>query len=436
MKKRANVMVTASSIVLVGGLAVGCGGATSTQANPSSPSSTGQSGSPSSSANTVNVVLEGNFQEKNTLNPVTGQTIQGLNVLQNEFTKMYPGDHVNFIVIPWTNYIAKLQTMITGGQADVYQAAGPEDQWAAQGLLVNLAPYIKKTNFNLNQYLSGQVNGWKAVGAGDSSPQIYGIPEAGDTDLIMYDKTLFDQWHVPYPSAHPTMSEIMADAKKMTGKNPVTGKQNYGVWFDAGGNSHDPMLLADLAEAQNGTWGTGNAPKNMKLNFDSTQWVNGLTWLKQLSQYAPKGIESSQGAENWLTPNNDVAIELFQGPSNIVNQADAAGWENRLGITQVFKDSKGIGGAFFGSPFVIGKSSKNKDLAWDFIQFSASDFYQDYMFKNYGVPPVTTSAWNLPDLKNNKLMQPVKEALSTMWTPVYPWETQPRFILATEIQGF
>lgn len=448
MKKRVNMLVATSSIVLAGGLVVGCGGGATTASSNTSTSnspadtgkaqstSSGQSSTSSSGGNTVNVVLEGTFKEKDTLDPVTGSKVQGLNVLETAFAKKYPGDHVHFIVIPWANYIAKLQTMITGGQADVYQAPGPEPQWAEQGLLEPLSPYIQKSNFDLNQYLPGQVDGWKVVGAGDTTPQIYGMPEAGDTELIMYDKKLFDQWHVPYPSSHPTMSEIMSIAKKMTGKNPVTGKQNYGVWFDAGGSSHAAMLLADLAEAQDGTWGTGNTAKNMKLNFDSKEWVNGLTWLKQLSQYAPKGIESSQGAENWLHPNNNVAMELFNGPGNIVNQAKASGWQDRLGITSVFKNSKGIGGAFFGSPFVIGKSSKNKDLAWKFIEFSASDVYQDFMYKNSGVPPVTKSAWNLPDIKSNSaLMTPVKQALSTMWTPVYPWETQPRYILDTEIQA-
>ncbi len=384
----------------------------------------------------LKVVIIGSYSLNNSIDPVTGHKILGLNVLEQTFDRENPGANLQFIVIPWTNYIAKMQTMITGDQADVYQAAGQQAAWAAQGLLQPLEPFIKKSKFNLNVYLPHQVSGWKVVGKGDKSPQIYGLPVVGDTEIMMYDKKIFQQWHVSPPSLHPTMAEILTKAREITGINAVTHQQNYGAFFDATGQGHGAFFLEDLAVAQGGTWGTGYSPSTLKLKFNSAPWINGLTWLNQVAKYAPPGLLSGQGAETFGTPNNDIGMMLFTGPGALpIKTAQQDGFINQLGITEVFKNKHGSGGVFFGSPFSIAKNSTNKNLAWKFIEFSSSSYYQKFMYDNFGNLPVIRSAKKWPELQKNKNdWNVIFEALSSMEPHFIPWSTQPRFYLDGAIQ--
>ena len=82
------------------------------------------------------------------------------------------------------------------------------------------------------------------------------------------------------------MNELLEKAKKMTGKNPVTGEENFGICYK-GKDAADTLM--NLAEANGGTWGTGFEWEGMKINFNSEEMKSGLNWLKEAVKYAPRG---------------------------------------------------------------------------------------------------------------------------------------------------
>lgn len=383
---------------------------------------------------TIKVQLIGDFTKETSTDPITGESVKGVEVLKEEFEKEHPGATVEFVIMPWEGYTEKTQAMITSGEADVYQMPGLAD-FAPQGVIEPLQPYIDKdAEFKLDKFIENQVEGWKVLGQDDDELQIYGLPFLGDARFIAYDKKLFDDWGVDYLSDHPTMEEVAEKAKQMTGKNPVTGEQNYGIWFR--GDWSSAFTLIDLAEGQNGSWGEGFAWEEVKFNFHSPEMLNGLNWLLDMQKYAPKGLVSNQGQEKWLSKDNNIAIMLNQGPGDIVKPAYAQGLGDRIAIAQEFKNDEGKGGLFAGSPLAIAKSSKQKDLAWEWIKFMTSDFTQKYLFEEVGVVPAVKSATEWDSVKEQPLMLPVFEALSTPTTPRYPWaSSQPRFILTSEIEA-
>ncbi|SDL87324.1 extracellular solute-binding protein [Sediminibacillus halophilus] len=382
----------------------------------------------------INVQLIGDFAMETKTDPVTGESVKGVEVLKEEFEKQHPGATVEFTLMPWEGYTEKTQAMITSGDADVYQMPGTVD-FAPQGVLEPLQPYIDKDEeFDLDIFIENQVEGWKALGPDDDELQIYGLPFLGDARFIAYDKQLFDEWGVDYLSDHPTMEEVAEKAKQMTGKNPVTGEQNYGIWFR--GDWSSAFTLIDLAEGQNGSWGSGFAWDEIEFNFDSPEMVNGLNWLLDMQELAPEGLVSNQGNEKWLTEENNIAIMLNQGPGDTVKPAYAQGLEDRIGIAQEFKNDEGVGGLFAGSPITIAKDSENKDLAWEWVKFATSEFTQQYIFEEMGLVPSIKSAMEWDSVKDTELMQPVFEAMSSPWTPRYPWgSAQPRFILTSEVEA-
>ncbi|UOQ44176.1 sugar ABC transporter substrate-binding protein [Halobacillus salinarum] len=416
-------LMLAFLMVVVAGLA-GC-----------SENSSGESGGDGKWAGqTIKVQMIGDFAMEDSTDPITGEKTKGVHVLKEEFEKQHPGAKVEFILMPWEGYTEKTQAMLTSGEADVYQMPGVAD-FAPQGVLEPLAPYIEKDeDFNLDIFIENQVEGWKALGPDSDELKIYGLPFLGDARFIAYDKKLFDQWGVDYLSDHPTMDEVAEKAKKMTGKNPETGEQNYGIWFR--GDWSSAFTLIDTAEGQNGRWGTGFAWDEIKFEFNSKEMVNGLNWLLDMQDYAPKGLVSNQGSENWMTKDNNIAIMLNQGPGDTVKPAYAQGLEDRIGIAQEFKNDEGRGGLFAGSPVAIAKDSKHKDLAWEWLKFATSDFAQKYVFEEMGLVPSVNSALEWDSVKEQDLMLPVFDAMKTPWTPRYPWgSAQPRFILTSEIES-
>lgn len=412
-------------MLLIMGALVGC--------SANSGGSSKDSGEGKWAGQKITVQLIGDFTMESSTDPITGETTKGVSVLKKEFEKRHPGATVEFVLMPWEGYVEKTQAMISSGEADVYQMPGVAD-FAAQGVLEPLKPYIKKDNFNLDKYINSQVEGWKALGPDDDNLKIYGLPVLGDTRFIAFDKKLFDQWGVEYLSKNPTMEEIMTKAKKMTGTNPVTGEKNYGAWFR--GDWSSAFTLVNLAEGQGGQWGSGFDWDDVEINFDSPEMVKGLKWLLELKQYTPKGIVSNQGNEKWMTKENNIAIMLNQDPGDNIKPAFAAGIEDRIQIVDEFSNSEGVGGLFAGSPFTIAKDSKHKDLAWEFIKFSSSEFYQKFNWEEYGLLPVTQSALEWESITSNHLAQRALEILATPWTPRYPWgSSQPRFILTSKIES-
>ncbi|GIO35591.1 hypothetical protein J41TS12_04520 [Paenibacillus antibioticophila] len=381
----------------------------------------------------LKVQLVGDFSLEDKTDPVSGQTSKGVKVLKDEFEKQYPDTEVEFILMGWDNYNEKTQTMLQSGAADVYQVPGITT-FVEQGLLEPLQPYIDKDSFDLGIYLNGQVEGWKAMGPSDQDLQVYGLPFIGDSRVIVYDRQLFDDWGVEYLSESPTIEEVLEKASKMTGKNPKTGEQNYGLTFK-GGDAADTVM--NINESLGGQWGTGFLWKDMKLEFDSETMVQATDLLKEALKYAPEGTMAGQGAENFLTEKNNIAINLRQTPG-FINSLANLGLEDRYQAALLFKNqTTGMGGMFAGSPFSIGASSSNKDLAWEWLKFSGSEFFQQYMWDEQRSQsmPVIKAAENWSSVKEIGQMDIILQSMSQLWTPRYPYRSgQPRYILSENVE--
>lgn len=381
---------------------------------------------------TIKVQMIGNWKLDDATDPLSGETTKGVHVLKEEFEKTHPGATVEFVLMGWDSYTQKTQAMLMSGEADVYQVPGIASL-AAQGLLDPLAPYIEKDNYDLNNYIDGQVDGWKAKGPEDKDLEIYGLPVLGDTRVIVYDKQLFDDWGVEYLSENPTMKEILEKAKKMTGKNPVTGEENFGIFYK-GKDAADTLM--NLAEANGGTWGSGFEWDGMKINFNSEEMKSGLNWLKEAVKYAPEGALSNQGGELFLKENNNIAISLRESPL-FVKSMYSVGVEDRFIPAKLFVNEKeGMGGLFAGSPYSIGKDGKNKDLAWEYLKFTGSEFYQQYLWDEYMFIPNLKSAKEWDSIKSVPAMEVLLESMGTLWAPRYPYRSgQPRSILSANVEN-
>jgi ABC-type glycerol-3-phosphate transport system substrate-binding protein len=430
------VLLTLAMVMMMSFTLTGCTGKEASQTDVK-PTASQTSEAPASPANadavTIKVQLIGDFMVEDTTDKISGKTVLGVHVLKEEFEKNNPGIKVEFIPMSWDDYTQKTQAMITANECDVYQVPAIANL-ASQGLLEPLAPYIERDKFDTSVYFNGQMDGWMAMGPSDKELQIYGLPFIGDTRYIEYDKKIFDEWKVPYLSENPTPEEILDAAKKMTGKNPVTGKDNYGVYYK-GGDVADSVM--NLCEAFGGSWGTGVKWSELKYNFNSPEMLKALNFMIDLNKYAPAGSISGQGGELWGTPDNNIAINLRSTPGNAQTIASLS-LTDRYAASYLFVNSQtGTGGMFAGSPFSIGRSSSHKDEAWEFLKFSASESFQKYMWENQRAQslPVIKAALNWDSVKKEPELGVILSSVEKLWTPRYIYRSaQPRYIFSASVE--
>ncbi|OON99331.1 MAG: hypothetical protein ATN35_13185 [Epulopiscium sp. Nele67-Bin004] len=427
------------SVFSVALLAVGCSsGNASTDTNTTSSSSEASSNASSSNSSSDKTVLRvqwiGDFQQNDSTDPMTGAKRLGLYVVENEFERLYPDVDLQFITMGWDDYVKKTQTMIISNEADVYQVPGISGL-VEQNMLLPLDSYIERDNYDLNVYLHGQVEGWMVAGPDDDELEIYSLPLLGDTRIITYDKEIFDQWGVEYLSEYPTIDEILTKASQMTGTNPVTGQNNFGLTYE-GVDAADSVM--NINESLGGIWGTGNKLGELVTEFNSDTMNEAAHIFLELIQYAPETALVGQGSELYGTHANNIAINLRDAPITIFS-AQELGLGDRYGVSKLFvNEDLGMGGMFAGSPLAISTTSENPDLAWEYIKFTSSDFVQQYLWENqkHQALPVTKSGLTFDGIADNAEVYKMVEAMERLWTPRYIYRSsQPRAILTDAVQN-
>lgn len=140
------------------------------------------------------------------------------------FTEENPDIKLNVTTIPWGEYWTKLQTTLPS-------SSGPDVFWinymytlefAPKGLLLPVADTsIDKTKFPESTLQMGSFDG-----------TLYNVPFMLDTVALVYNKDLFDEAGVSYPSADWTWSELREAAKRLTVKDASGKTTQYGYCVD------------------------------------------------------------------------------------------------------------------------------------------------------------------------------------------------------------
>lgn len=260
---------------------------------------------------TVRVALAG-WQLENGIDALTGNPVIGLNeYLDKTFKIMYPNIKLEVYQIPWENVKAKQSAMLLSGDADVLYTGGAfASQWYQDGLLRDLDDLIANdSSFDPGIYLEGIMNNSYSTKSPDGTKQ-FGIPAVLGRRMTIYDKKLFEDWGVEPLSAKPGPDEILEKAKKMTGKNPKTGEDNYGLFWSGNSLNGSTFVALTLAYGAKGAEGTLKDVKSIKWHLNSPEMVKVLEWLKEAAQLPPKGFVNAQGAENFGLEKNNIAIAL------------------------------------------------------------------------------------------------------------------------------
>jgi ABC-type sugar transport system permease subunit/ABC-type glycerol-3-phosphate transport system substrate-binding protein len=307
------------------------------------------------------------------------------------------------------------------------------------GVLEDLEPWIAgDPTFDTSKFIPGVFECWGTWLPGKKKHVYCGIPLYWGCTVIGYDKKIFDEWGVPYLSEYPTPDEILEKARQMHGINPKTGEMNYGLFLPG---KYNVWVTHNIMEGFNGGWGQIGKSGAFQYTWDSQENLKALVWLLGASQYIPKSfLTGEEGALLWETARNNIAIRFSRFTNGMYELAYKNGvfmedGQLRFRFVHQFKNKKGIGGLFGGSPLAMAKSSSLKKEAWRFMKWMSLDrFAQEWITEQYFKSSVLNESrqWNIhTGIKDFRIHM---DDIGTC-AKRYPWVgSPPRFIVQAEVE--
>jgi ABC-type glycerol-3-phosphate transport system substrate-binding protein len=306
--------------------------------------------------------------------PITGRIIYGADELEKWLKKDFPNIEFEIIVYPNSaDHYTKCKALMEGRQVDVVIESSTA-QIYQEGYSLDLTPYINtdkeyKTDLHSSPMLGTYYREINPEFPGDTSKRIANcLPYDGSSLVMYYDAEIFKQWNVEPLSFVPTLDEIYEKAKKMTGKNPVTGQQNYGIYFPLGGKP-STWNLATVVNALGGDIGD-NMPNewDTKCVVNTPEWIAGLRWVKSIQPFAPPGAETLQGIEKFYTKDNDVAMR-FEGSSYEMFRYEALGLMDKYEPVMRPVDKEGRHARLGGLRVQIVKTALDPKTSWEIAKW-------------------------------------------------------------------
>ncbi|WP_315079084.1 extracellular solute-binding protein [uncultured Clostridium sp.] len=301
--------------------------------------------------------------------------IQDLEKMIAEFEKQNPDINVEYEVMGFDNYFTKLQTQASSNTLpDIFEINYENFiTYAENGVLLELDDLQKKDSTFKPEDLSGEA--FKYFNYKD---KLFGLTEKFSDVVLYYNKDLFDEAGVSYPTEDWTWDEELEASKKLTKDNTF--------------GSYSPIQFTELYKtvAQNG--GSlfdkdGNPTINSKENIEAVQWMmdkmhkyNIQPTPKQMSGKTPE--EMFKNGELAMIRTGSWMFGTFNDASFDWDIALEPGNTNK--VHHVFADG-----------IVASKNTKNPESTWKFIKFMSLD------------PEATKirleSNWDLPAASNEDI---------------------------------
>ncbi len=376
------------------------------------------------------------YPDKDTTDAATGAIAPGIDKLEAAFEAANPTIDLVINNIPWgdgaTGYTPKTEAMVQANQSCLYEMPGAAS-FAKRGLLANLDDLIAKDKDFKNVW-GKQLEIDKVWGP--DAQHLYYIPNNTGERVFNWDATIFADYKVEPLSKNPTLDEIAAKAKALTGTDPVTGKQTYGYYYQG---KYAVWQFLSIAHSMGADWGTIDASGKMTVNWNTPTYLKALQWFVDMAKYAPAGALASDGMpDGFLSDDNVVAI-IPEGEQGYFIQPLIANpdLQKRFRSSFNLRGPDGVGGVSTISPVAMAASCENKDAAWTALKWLAGSAEAEaYYFQASGrIPTSDAGAQAIPAIAAFPDGDVVLTQPQFAEAP-YPWAaSQPRFSLQTALEG-
>ncbi len=325
------------------------------------------------------------------------------------------GAKVDVTFVDYTNLSPKLNAAFAAGSApDVFgHGAAAVADFVKNDRIEPLDDDVAKLSASDRKDLADALAGAKVDG------KQYMIPLQMQGWLLMYNKKDFTEAGLDPATPPTTWEDVKADAEKLTkrdGSGKIT-RSGLLLQTEATGRQQSfATLIASAGGSQLNTKGT-------KASFDSAAGVKALQYFVSLYQgsdavaanLGQDYLNQPTAQQPLVTGDAAMTIQTAQGASKIAAAYPDGDW----GIIQPPKfEGQSEGYAFGGSGpgMMINKDSKNKTLAWKFIEFMIDPANYNGYIKTIGGVPNRSSALSTPYVKDSPVLGAWLKA-SGQWVP-------------------
>lgn len=326
------------------------------------------------------------------MNATTEMEAEGFNTLAATLmADRFPGHSFEFIAVPWDGAAARIHTLLATGGADLITQGGAFiPALHSEGMIQSLTPFIDRDEaagtwrygdvFFENLRYHPHTNSFDGT-------QTLTLPWQIGYRVIIQDSLLFEQWGVPLLPEYPTPQQLLEAARQMTGTNPVTGEQNYGVWI--AGNSLNMSFLEAAADhfGDLGVSGNFDDPANLTWSLNSPGFVSALQWAVDIARYAPAAAATGQGFERIGHPDNDVAITIDRNGGPIMGvyfrTGDHAMIDRYIPLMHIGQNG-GNWTPVDGMAINAQLTGADADMAWEILKFMTGAEVKTWFFTNWG----------------------------------------------------
>jgi multiple sugar transport system substrate-binding protein len=281
--------------------------------------------------------------------------------LIDRFEKENPDIKVNYVGLPNSSYLQKVQNALATGEIpDVLLIGNDIASLIAQKALVPVDDAFKESG--LTETIDKSMVETERGNAADR--KLYKAPLTALSDVIWYRKDWLAEAGIAEPK---TYDEFFAAAEKLT--NP--GANRFGFAFRGGPGSMPPMIAMTYGMSGVGEFFTedGKATLDDKANVEAFKRYVGLygtvSATADISNDYPKIVAAFGGGSAWAMHHN---LGSYQ------DHVTAIGADKVAGV-QPFPNDDGVITAT--SPAISGLSilagSEKKAAAWKFVEFMSTD---------------------------------------------------------------
>lgn len=277
------------------------------------------------------------------------------------FMAEHPEITIETLNEPWNDYFTRMQTLWASGDPSVIPDVlflWPTPRYAADGVLENLDPYIEAAGYDLSDY-------WPALLESASyEGSVYGFPRDISVEVLYYNKDMFDEAGLEYPTEDWTWDDLRAAAEALTITDSSGRVERYGLATEGGhyqrwmGQNY-ASILDDMRNPSQCT-------------MDSPEAIEAIQFLADLMNdgLAMRDAALSQAGGDATVFANGQAAMIIQNSSR-VSAFNEAGLNYDVQVVPIPEGGQRSASAG-GSAWVMSAASDNKEAAWTFLSWLQS----------------------------------------------------------------
>lgn len=349
------------------------------------------------------------------------------------FMEEHPEYKVELEVIN-DDYLTKVETeMLAGDPPDViYGHPKYFQKWASQDQLLDLTDYFNASP----ELLDSEHYATDVYDAFTYQGKFYSTVNGADTFLLYYNKNLFDEAGVPYPTDDWTWDDFLSACEKLTIDKDGDGViDQYAITSDWGHEQIEAYMAAFGGElyddVNNPTVVTANTNE---ANLKGLQMVYDLTFKYNYAPTAEQGEAMAGSFDQGL-----VAMNV-DGVYNIVyRSAEEGGLEFPYGLAHLPYEGDNAHAVALMAGYCVPKNVKDPEAAWELAKFMESERGQTLLAKSGLITVInkdvasSSDVIDIPNAPDNHILRVTtldgavnvdaklpnwQETLDTAWSPV------------------